>query len=125
LCIVVLIALNVLANQILPHAQVLVSLGSLPIWLLIAARRLRAFGASVLWGLLPFAAGFLIGFARGFFRATLHQDLMSNEQSSLLIGLVTIVTTLVLGVWPSRRGLVGDGERLTPRTAQEDGVARS
>ena len=62
--VVALIVLNVVLNLTL-RDPVLTSLISLPIWVVVASRRLHDFGQTGWWSLVPFGIGLLLGFLGG------------------------------------------------------------
>lgn len=61
LSILGLFALNVVLNLVFRN-PLLTSFISLPIWIVIATRRLHDFNRSGWWSLIPFAIGFFLGF---------------------------------------------------------------
>lgn len=77
---------------------VLTSAISLPVWVVIASRRLHDFGQTGWWSLIPFVAGFAIGFGRGL-------GLGLTDSAELLFNVaVMLVTASVIGLFPGTRG---------------------
>lgn len=75
----------------------LTSFISLPIWLVIAARRLHDFDRRGWWGLIPFALGFVLGFIGAFVAIPPLLTMMINSGAML-------TTVLVIGFTPGTAG---------------------
>jgi uncharacterized membrane protein YhaH (DUF805 family) len=78
---------------IAPLLSVYAGFVTLPLWLLVAGRRLHDFGRTAWWALVPFG----VGFGRG-----LLGDLLSipETQSTTALGLLSIAVLVVIGIWP-------------------------
>jgi uncharacterized membrane protein YhaH (DUF805 family) len=117
LSLLALFALNI--GGVLVHAAVIVSLVSLPFWLVIAGRRLHDFNQSWAWGLIPFVLGFAAGFVGSLARARgLH---LPVDQATLSLGanLISLVVMIAIGVWPGTNGPNRFGGAATPGAADE------
>lgn len=91
-----LLAGNMVLGLVL--GPVLISAVSLPVWIVIASRRLHDFGQTGWWSLIPFAAGFMIGFGQGVGLS------VTAPTEMLLNAVVMIVTALVIGLVPGAKG---------------------
>ncbi|MNE58735.1 Inner membrane protein YhaH [compost metagenome] len=76
-----------------PLLSVYAGFVTLPLWLLVAGRRLHDFGRTAWWALIPFGAGF----ARGLLGDVLP---ISEAESTMALGLLSIAVALVIGIWP-------------------------
>ena len=98
----VLVVVGGLTNLVV-RSPTIWSFVSLPFWLFIATRRLHDFGASGVWGLVPFGAGFVLGFARSATTAASLQ-LMPAATQGLIEGGVGIIVMIVVGSVPGTKG---------------------
>jgi uncharacterized membrane protein YhaH (DUF805 family) len=93
LSLVGLVAFNIILHVIL-RDPVLVSLISLPFWVILSARRLHDLNRTGWWSLVPFGVGFLVGFAGGIGIA------LPGIAAPLLQATVTLAMVAVLGFSP-------------------------
>ena len=105
LCLAGLIAANIAAAYVGGASLApIVSLALLPVWLIVAGRRLHDFGQTWLWGLIPFGLGFVVGFTGAFARRAGAQLPVDAATLSLAVNLISLAVMLVIGLWPGTRG---------------------
>jgi uncharacterized membrane protein YhaH (DUF805 family) len=102
LCVAVLVAANILAG--LTGLTLFISVALLPVWLVIAGRRLHDFGQTWLWGLIPFMLGFTIGFLTAWARRAGVRMPVDAATLALAGNLVSLVVIVVIGAWPGTPG---------------------
>lgn len=101
--VVALFVLNVVLNLTL-RDPVTTSLISLPIWVVVASRRLHDFGRTGWWSLVPFGIGLLLGFAVG-----VGAPIPAVLVSLIHIG-VTFSAGMIIGFKPGTPGANRFGE---------------
>jgi len=106
LAVVALVALNVVLNLTLRDLT-LTSLISLPIWVVIASRRLHDFDRTGWWSLVPFGIGILLGFMVSVGVS------ISGAVVSLIHAGVAFSATMIIGLRPGTPGPNRFGEPVT------------
>ena len=100
------VVLLVVGNIVLAGLQtpaLIVSAISMPLWLVIAGRRLHDFDRRWFWALVPFGFGLGFGFVQGLSGSMLGRAIFPPQLEAVLYIVVTLIVLVTIGSVPGSR----------------------